>query len=77
MRVLLFAALRDAAGAESVEVSVPAGATVRDLRAALARVLPAALLSRSAIAVNHEYADDAREVTDGDEVAVIPPVSGG
>ena len=76
MRVLLFAALRDAAG-PSVEVSMPAGATVRELRAELARVLPAALLARSAIAVNHEYADDSREVRAGDEVAVIPPVSGG
>jgi molybdopterin converting factor subunit 1 len=76
VRVLLFAALRDAAG-PSVEVSLPAGATVRELRAELARVLPAALLARSAIAVNHEYADDSREVRAGDEVAVIPPVSGG
>jgi sulfur-carrier protein len=76
VRVLLFAALRDAAG-PSVEVSVPAGATVRELRAELARVLPAALLARSAIAVNHEYAEDARAVSEGDEVAVIPPVSGG
>lgn len=76
MRVLLFAALRDAAG-PSVEVTLPAGATVRALRAELARVLPAALLARSAIAVNHEYADESRAVTEGDEVAVIPPVSGG
>lgn len=76
MRVLLFAALRDTAG-PSVEVNVPAGATVRELRAELARVLPAALLARSAIAVNHEYAEDSRELNTGDEVAVIPPVSGG
>lgn len=76
MRVLLFAALRDAAG-PNVEVSLPAGATVRELRAELARVLPAGLLARSAIAVNHEYADDARELSAADEVAVIPPVSGG
>jgi molybdopterin converting factor subunit 1 len=76
VRVLRFAALRDAAG-PSVEVNLPAGATVRELRAELARVLPAALLARSAIAVNHEYAEDTRAVTEGDEVAVIPPVSGG
>ncbi len=76
MRVLLFAALRDAAG-PSVELDLPAGATVGDLRAELARVVPAALLARSAVAVNHEYADDARELSATDEVAVIPPVSGG
>jgi molybdopterin converting factor subunit 1 len=76
VRVLLFAALRDAAG-PTVEVNLPAGATVRALRAELARVLPSALLARSAIAVNHEYADDSCEVRAGDEVAVIPPVSGG
>ena len=77
LTVHLFAAARDLAGAEAVTVPLPA--TVADLRAALAASYPrlAALLSRSAIAVNHDFAADTVPLTAADEVAVIPPVSGG
>jgi len=77
--VLLFAKLRDAAGADAVAVELPAGGTVADLRRRLGEAHPAVagLLERSAIAVNHDFADDARPLAPGDEVAVIPPVSGG
>ena len=70
---------RDAAGADGVPVALPPGATVADLRRALAAARPelAGLLARSAVAVNHDFADDARALAAGDEVAVIPPVSGG
>jgi molybdopterin converting factor subunit 1 len=79
VRVLLFAAARDLAGTDSASVDLPANATVAELRAGLARRFPAlaALLNRSAIAVNHDFADDTRALSPGDEVAVIPPVSGG
>lgn len=78
-RILLFAAARDHAGADAFGVELPAGATVAALRAELTRRLPAIarLLARSAIAVNHDFADDSRVLAPGDEVAVIPPVSGG
>lgn len=79
VKVKLFAALRDAAGASDIAVSLPPGATVGDLRAALASANPAlaSLLARSAVAVNHDYADDCDVMEEGAEVAIIPPVSGG
>ncbi len=79
LTVLLFARLRDAAGADAVPVELSAGETVADLRRRLADAHPAlgALLERSAVAVNHDFADPARVLRPGDEVAVIPPVSGG
>lgn len=77
LTVRLFAAARDLAAADAVTVPLPA--TVADLRAALSTAYPplAALLARSAIAVNHDFATDATPLTAADEVAVIPPVSGG
>jgi molybdopterin converting factor subunit 1 len=77
--VLLFAAARDLAGTDTATVSLALGATVAQLRAALARDFPALakLLAKSAVAVNHDFAEDDRVLTPGDEVAVIPPVSGG
>ena len=79
MTVLLFAAARDLAGADSVMVELPAGSTIAELRSNLARRIPAisGLLAKSAIAVNHEFAEDDRIFQPTDEVAVIPPVSGG
>jgi molybdopterin converting factor subunit 1 len=79
MTVLLFAAARDLAGAESVSVELSPGATIAALRAELARRVPAlaGLLAKSALAVNHDFAEDDRVLQPTDEVAVIPPVSGG
>lgn len=76
--VQLFARLRDLAG-PSVTVALPTGATVYDLRRALAASHPAIgpLLATSRVAVNHEFAADVDAVPDGAELAVIPPVSGG
>ena len=75
MTVHLFAAARDLAGAV---VHVEAR-TVGELRAALASQYPAlaALLPRCAVAVNLAYAEDAQTLVSTDEVAVLPPVSGG
>lgn len=74
--VLLFAAVRDAAGVDRVEVE---GATIRDVSAQLARRFPAAagLIERSRFAVNQQFANLETRLNEGDEVAVIPPVSGG
>lgn len=79
LTVHLFARARDLAGAAAVAVDLPPAATVADLRAALAARFPplAPLLARAALAVNHDFADDARPLGAADEVAVIPPVSGG
>jgi molybdopterin converting factor subunit 1 len=80
--VHLFAAARDLAGADSVTVALapgPVSPTVADLRARLIHDYPrlSRLLSVSAVAVNHDFAEDDRVLTPSDEVAVIPPVSGG
>jgi MoaE-MoaD fusion protein len=70
--VRLFAGLRERAGTGRVEVD--GVGRVADVWAALALGdEPAGLL----YAVNREYAEPARELSDGDEVALIPPVSGG
>ena len=78
-RVMLFAAARELAGADSLAVELSPGATVADLRAELAQRVPAlaGLLAKSALAVNHDFAEDADVIRPIDELAVIPPVSGG
>ena len=77
--VKLFAAARDLAGAPQAVIEAAPGATVGDVRRRLAEQHPqlAPLAARSLLAVNAEYADDATTLSAGDEVALIPPVSGG
>jgi molybdopterin converting factor subunit 1 len=77
--VKLFAVARQRAGRGTVEVELPAGATVGQLRAALAEQCPplADLLKHSRVAVNSDYAGDAAVLPDSAEIALIPPVSGG
>lgn len=79
VRVLLFAAARARAGADRVELELPAGATVAQARAALQARWPAlaGLLARSAVAVNEEVAEDQDVIPDAAELALLPPVSGG
>ncbi len=77
--VRLFARLRERAGQDVVAVELPAGATVGTLRQLLAEQWPdvASLIARSAVAVNEGYAGDDLVIESGDDVALIPPVSGG
>lgn len=79
IEVKLFAVAKQAAGADRVELDVPNGATVADVRAALVARLPelAAAQKHLLFAVGADYAADATVVRPGDEVACIPPVSGG
>jgi molybdopterin synthase catalytic subunit len=70
--VRLFAGLRERAGSARVEVELPENATVADLLAAME------LAPRSCVAaINREYADGRARIAPGDEVALVPPVSGG
>jgi MoaE-MoaD fusion protein len=72
--VRLFAALRERAGSGKRRVELEAGATAGDVWPALGLgEEPRGLV----YAVNKEYAERGRELADGDEVALIPPVSGG
>jgi molybdopterin synthase catalytic subunit len=77
--VKLFAAGRALAGASEATIELGPHATAGDVRRALAEqhAALAALAGRSLIAVNAEYADDATPLAAGDDVALIPPVSGG
>jgi MoaE-MoaD fusion protein len=70
--VRLFAGLRERAGRDRVEVELPEGAVVSDLLAAM-EVAPRSCV----VAINREYADEQAVVRAGDEVALVPPVSGG
>jgi molybdopterin converting factor subunit 1 len=77
--VRLFGRLHDLAGATHLEREVPPGATVGDVWLVLEREVPAvAPYSRSvSAAVNADFARMTAPVSDGDEVAFLPPVSGG
>ena len=79
MNVKLFARLRELVGAGDLALEVPGGTTVADVWAALVAAHPAAdAYARSmSCAVNLDYARMTTTVTDGDEVAFLPPVSGG
>ena len=74
VKVRLFAALRERAGYGERELAVPEGARAEAVWASLELgEEPPGLL----YAVNREYAERGRPLADGDEVALIPPVSGG
>jgi molybdopterin converting factor subunit 1 len=79
LTVHLFARARELAGADTLTLDLPGGATVSDLRRALVGLVPALarLLEVSAVAVNHDFTEDSRVLGPTDELAVIPPVSGG
>jgi molybdopterin converting factor subunit 1 len=79
VRVLFFASLREKLRRREVACALPAGATVRDLVEQLCRDYPPLAELRSALstAVNREYVDADYGLSDNDEVALIPPVSGG
>ncbi|MBW3554919.1 MAG: MoaD/ThiS family protein [Gemmatimonadetes bacterium] len=78
IRTLFFATYRDLAGAEALDIDLPTGATAGDLVARLRqRGRLAALPSEPALAVNEEYAPLSTGLSDGDEVALLPPVAGG
>jgi molybdopterin converting factor small subunit len=79
IRISLFAHHRQVAGVRRVEVEVPDGATVLDAWNALLVAVPAlaAAASYSRFARNGVYVSTAEAVRDGDEVAVVPPISGG
>ena len=77
--VRLFARLREIAGAAELSRELPAGATIRDLWRHLAAEFPSlAQYERSiSTAVNAEYARMDHVLRAGDEIAFLPPVSGG
>ncbi len=79
LNILIFAGLAEAAGASAVRLEIGLPATVADAKRAFAAAYPAAAerLASCFAAINQEYADDDAVIRPGDEVAFLPPVSGG
>ena len=72
--IALFAGLRDRAGVGELSLELPEGARVADALAAVGELTEGVSV---VMAVNREYADATRPLVAGDELALIPPVSGG
>jgi molybdopterin converting factor subunit 1 len=79
MRILFFAQLKDVTRCDAVELALPVPLGRDALWSALLEKFPGLQPHRGnvRIARNWEYADAGTEFTDSDEVALIPPVSGG
>ena len=78
VRVRLFASYREAAGVGHILLDLPSGATVRDAIAEITRRHPVVAGIRELIvAKNRDYVGLDEMIGDGDELALIPPVSGG
>lgn len=83
-RIALYGALREADAGGHVELEVPPGSSIAELRKLLAEhlavhapAIPAGLVRRSAFASAEEILHNHRAVPEGIELAVLPPVSGG
>ena len=79
VRVRLFAIQRELAGAREVDLELPTAASIEDAWSALVALHPSLAPGRAYVrfARNADYADAETPLADGDELAVIPPVSGG
>jgi molybdopterin converting factor subunit 1 len=78
LTVALFGIAREIVGESSLQVAVPAGQSAAGLLADLRNQYPALASLRSlAVAVNNEYAAADVPLHERDEIALIPPVSGG
>lgn len=79
VRLRLFAIAAQLAGADTVELQINDGASIADLRRALADSCPGLrpLIPQFLFAVDSQYATDATVIPATAEIACIPPVSGG
>ena len=77
--VRLFASYREKVGQTQVELELPRGASVGDVAKAMLRSYPQLprMAANLVVAVNQEYQEHDYVLNEGDEVALIPPVSGG
>ena len=77
--VRLFAVLRDRAGVQNLTLDLGGHPCAADVDRGVSQRYPelASLLEKTAVAVNQAYASPETPVRPGDEVALIPPVSGG
>ncbi|HUP66173.1 MAG TPA: molybdopterin converting factor subunit 1 [Thermoanaerobaculia bacterium] len=79
IRLLCFAVLEEIAGTREQRLEVATGTTPQDLWAMMRGKHPrlSSYVTPPLVAVNQEYAPPTTRLEDGDEVAFIPPVSGG
>ncbi len=79
VELLLFASVAEAIGERRRELELPGGATVRDVFAGLVQEQPRLerLVDHVSFARNREFVPGDTRLSEGDELAIIPPVSGG
>ncbi len=79
VKVLFFATLRDRAKTRMVELQVPPGATIAELKTLLIQQYPGlgGLMEHCLAAINHDYKFDETVIPEQAEIAFFPPVSGG
>jgi molybdopterin converting factor subunit 1 len=79
VKLLFFASSRSITGDKELTWDIPENATVGDMKKELGLQYPKLVGMENilSIAVNAEYVDDSIVLSDGDEIAFIPPVSGG
>jgi molybdopterin synthase sulfur carrier subunit len=78
INILAFGIAKEILGGSVLEIGTREGVTLRDLKADLEQQYPKLKqLTSFAIAVNGEYVKDDIIIKTGDEIAIIPPVSGG
>ena len=79
VQVRLFAAARQRLGRDTIEVLLPPGATLAELRLAIVQSQPelSDLIPLALFAIDAEYVSDEAWLSESAEIACIPPVSGG
>ncbi len=78
INVLAFGIVKDIFGSASIETELNGAPTVEELKSTLEEKYPRLKqLASYMVAVNNEYAQQQQVIETGDEIAIIPPVSGG
>ena len=79
IRIKLFAAAKELAGADHLEITVPPDATIADVRTAAITAIPhlQQIITHSLWAIGAEYVPDTTPINEHSDIALIPPVSGG
>lgn len=79
VKVLFFATIRDIIGEKEIEVELPEGSQVRDLKDSIVKTYPQAgkAMPTMLTSVNHVFSDGKTVLEEGAEVAFFPHVSGG
>ena len=79
VRLLFFATLKDIVGSRELRMDVPQNSTVADLLTQLEQRYPRMKDYRpvALTALNEVYVDKTARISEGDELAIFPPVSGG